>query len=182
MFKSKNFRNPALTLKPVGARGIFKRDIIWAIGFLLALSACTDSFLRETKNDPKGRLTEYISKSFSVKSPNDKNELVKYLTGDAKARLSGWSEDQFREAFIDSKRNFIKLQIREIKPVSPTETNLTYEISYFEESKGKDGKMYNTKITNKKLCRMFKEDNHWLIGEVRNIKELVEFKDELTLP
>lgn len=159
------------------------KNPIWILSFVFAFSACNpSSFFKEGKEDPKGRLTEYISKSFSVKAPGDRNEMVSYLTGDAKARLSGWSEDQFREAFIDSKREFIKLQFKELKSIAANEVEVTYEISYFEESKGKDGKSHHSKITNKKLCRMFKEENRWMIAEVRNIKELVEFKDELTLP
>ncbi len=128
-------------------------------------------------NDPKNRLNEYISKSFSVKSLEDRQTLATYLTGEARNRLSAWSDEQFRQAFIESKRQFLKLAFREVKNHSPTEVQITYELSYIDQSKGHDAK-----VTNKKFCQMVSENGNWLIRDVQNIKELIEFKDELSLP
>ncbi len=147
---------------------------LMAVSMLLA-SACTPR--SETSNDPKKRLTEYISRSFSVRNVQDRAELLSYLTGNAKTRLNAWSDDQFREAFIDSKRQFIKLSIPETKIVTPAEANITYELTYLDQSKGKDAK-----VMNKKLCSMVQEKGVWVISEVRNIKELIEYRNEMSLP
>lgn len=128
-------------------------------------------------NDPKRRLSDYVSSSFAVKSPSDKKLLLDFMTGDAKARLLSWSDDQFRQAFIDSKRQFLKLSFKDVKNVSPTETNITYELTYLDQAKGS-----NAKVTNKKLCEMVSEQGKWLIRDVRNIKELVEYQNEMSLP
>jgi hypothetical protein len=147
---------------------------------LAGLSACTPH--QEGQDDPKRRLNDYISESFAVKSPQDRNQLLGYLTGDAKTRLASWSDEQFREAFMDSKRQFLKLAFKEMKPVSANEVSITYEITYQTNRTGADNKPHDTKITNKKLAQMVHQENKWLISDVRNIKELVEYKDEMSLP
>ena len=152
---------------------MFKKTAFHALILLLVLS-CTRA--SATSEDPKHRLSDYISKSFSIKATEDRQELLGFLTGEAKIRLSNWSDDQFRQAFIESKREFLKLSIREIKPVAKNETNITYEITYFQ---GKDKSM---KITNRKLCQLVLENGKWLIHDVRNIKELVEYQNEMSLP
>lgn len=128
-------------------------------------------------DDPKRRLSEYISRSFSVKDLNDRQALAGYLSGDARNRLAAWSDEQFREAFIVSKRQFVKLTFREVKPVSQKEVNITYELTYMDQGRGRDAK-----VTNKKLCQMILDQGKWLISDVRNIKELVEYRNEMSLP
>lgn len=131
----------------------------------------------EVSNDPKKVLTAYISKSFEIKSPSEKQELVNFLAKDAKARLSAWSDDQFREAFIETKREFIKLVFTETKTVSPSETNITYELTYIDQ-----GKAAGSKVTQKKLAHMIQDQGKWMISDVQSIKELVEYKNEMSLP
>src|SRR5262245_35304843 len=111
--------------------------LFWALAgvAVFSLSACTDN--SQQQNDPKHRLTDYISKSFSIKDAGEKAQLLEFLTGEAKTRLAGWSEEQFREAFIDSKRQFEKLSFRDVKDISPIEVQITYELSYHDQSKGK---------------------------------------------
>lgn len=141
----------------------------------LGLTACTRN--SGGPEDPKRRLSEYISRSFAVKNLEDRQELAIFLTGEAKTRLLAWSEDQFRAAFIESKRQYIKLLITEMKSISPTEVRITYELTYVDQGKGHDAK-----VTNKKLCQMIKDQDKWYISDVHNIKEWVEYQNELSLP
>jgi hypothetical protein len=146
-----------------------------AIALILGFSACTRH--SDVPGDPKSRLSEYISRSFTVKAPADRQELLSFLTGDAKVRLEAWSDDQFSQAFMSTKRQFLKLAIREMKPLSDAQINITYEVTYLDQGKG-----HNAKVTTKKLCEMSQVDGKWFIDDVRNIKELVEYQDELSLP
>ena len=157
-----------------------------ALGWLLvptllmvfpAIIGCTPK--NKISEDPKVRLNEYISKSFAVRGAADRNDLMDYLTGDARKRLKNWSDDQFRQAFIDSKRQFLKLSFREVKPVSQTQSDITYEITYLSQNKDTG---HETKITNRKLAEMILDQGKWMITDVRNLKELVEYSNELTLP
>ncbi len=148
--------------------------LIVALGLALSLSACTRD--EKNTNDPKQRLTDYISTSFSVHDTGDRVKLENYLTGGAKNRLVAWSEEQFRQAFVDNKRDFIKLAIREVKPVTPNRTDITYELTYVDQGKGPDAR-----VTTKRMCEMTLEDGKWLIREVKNIKELIEYKNEISI-
>jgi hypothetical protein len=139
------------------------------------LGSCTGG--QESPSDAKHRLQEYITKSFAISSPDDRKVLLSYMTGDARERLLRWSDDQFKQAFIDSKRQFIKLAFKEEKPVGENQMSVTYELSYKD-----DGKGHNAKVTSKKLAQMVKEQGNWQISEVKNIKELVEFENEMSLP
>ncbi len=127
-------------------------------------------------------MAEYISKSFSVKKLSERDELIEFLKGDVKNRLLSWSDEQFREAFIDSKREFLKLVILESKVISETEVEMTYELIYLDRGRGIDGKEHLAKITNKKLCQIVLDQNQWYISDVKNIKELIEHQNELALP
>jgi hypothetical protein len=150
--------------------------------FILAAAsgACTKK--SEGPEDPKRRLHEYISQSFAIRGPQDRAQLSSYLTGDAKERLDRWSDEQFREAFVDAKRQFIKLSFKEIKPVSADEVGITYELTYQTSYTDGQGKPHDAKITNRKLAQLAQKNKQWYIADVRNIKELVEYKDEMSLP
>ena len=141
---------------------------------VIILSGCSKG---ASSDDPKKRLAEYISLSFAVKDTPDRLALSQYLTGNAKTRLVAWSDDQFRQAFMDTKRKFLKLVIQEMKARSATETEITYEITYIDQSKGRDAK-----VTNKKMSEMIHDQGKWLIKDVHNIKELVEYQNEMSLP
>lgn len=142
---------------------------------LLVLGGCTSS---PTATDPRGRLQEYISKSFAVRGLEQRSELLVYLTGDAKRRLSLWSDDQFQEAFIDSKRQFLKLLFREENKTAENEVSITYELLYLDKSRAGT----EVKVTAKKICVLKQENGSWQIASVKNIKELVEYQDEMSLP
>lgn len=147
-----------------------------AVAVLVVLAAgCTrrpDAF-----GDPKKALADYISRSFHVTSPAQRQDLLAYLSHGARSRLSAWSDDQFREAFIDDKRQFLKLSFTELKKVAPDELAVTYELSYIDQGKG-----HNARVTQKKLAEMVRDQGKWTISDVRNIKELVEYQDEMALP
>jgi hypothetical protein len=133
--------------------------------------------------DPKARLKEYIDRSFRITKPEEKAVLASYLTGEAKTRLENWSPDQFRDAFMESKRELLSLSIREVKVVSDTEVQVTYELVYNQGKKGVVDHTIQAKVTNRKMCQMVRgEQGRWYIADVRNIKELIEFVDELSLP
>jgi len=126
---------------------------------------------------PRKRLEGYISKSFAVSGAGDRAALSDFLTGEAKNRLEAWSEEEFKKNFVDNKRKFHDLKIVKVKPVSDTETTVEYELTYFDQNG-----QFESKVSNRKLAEMTLDGAQWKIREVRNIHELVEFKDALSLP
>lgn len=149
----------------------------------LALAACMAilqgcSGSNDLSGSPERRLTEYISLSFSVDGTDDRPKLERYLTGEALERFRSWSEEEFKTALVASKREFGKISFQETKRISDSEVNLTYVLTYFDRSKGE-----GAKVTNKKLCHMVRgEDGYWYIRDVRNIKEMIEYRNEMSLP
>jgi hypothetical protein len=146
-----------------------------AVLFLLLVAGCTQN--RSGDQDPKQRLKDYISASFSMNSEDGRKVLLSFLTGEAKSRLAAWSDEQFRKAFIEAKRNYMALKFREVKPLSSDEVHIVYELTYMDQGRGTDAK-----VTNKKLCQMVRDKGTWYIKDVRSIKELVEYQNELSLP
>ncbi|NDD92065.1 hypothetical protein EBZ37_08275 [bacterium] len=142
---------------------------------LIALVSCSPG--RSGGSDPKARLRDYISQSFAVSGPEDREALSRFLTGQAKARLAAWSDEQFRSAFVENKRQFVNLVFSEVRNLSPSQINITYELTYFDQSKGHDAK-----VTQKKMAQLSQDQDQWFIAEVRNIKELIEYKNEMALP
>ncbi len=124
------------------------------------------------------RLRSYIDLSFHA-SAGDKDRLLGFLTADVHDRLASWSEDQFREAFVESKRELLKVTIREFKKIGDDEVAITYELELLDYGKHKKTPC---KVTQKKLCQMVRRNQVWLIAEVRSLKELIEYQDELSLP
>lgn len=155
---------------------LMKRFCSLAPILLIAISITSCSKKHEGQGDPKKTLTDYISTSFSVREVSDREKLNAYLTGGAKNRLVSWSEDQFRQAFVDTKREFVKLAIREVKPVNASRTDITYELTYVDQGRGPDAR-----VTTKRMCEMSLEGGKWMIREVKNIKELIEYKNEVTI-
>jgi hypothetical protein len=158
---------------------MFRKAIFLSMMGIL-VSACTSRL--NIVGDPKQTLTEYIGRTFAVRSESDQDILLSYLTGDVKARLQSWSKDQFRDAFIESKREFLKMMIREMKSISDHEVEITYELRYNELGSKLAGHVNPATITSKKLCQLVLVNGKWMISDVRNIRELLEFKDELAIP
>ena len=79
----------------------------------LSLSACQGR--KSSGNEPQQRLTDYIAVSFQARETKDRQKMTEFLTGGAKNRLLAWSDEQFRQAFVEHKRQFKKLSIREVK-------------------------------------------------------------------
>ena len=156
------------------------RTVLSALLGVGLMVSCTNKV--NVVGDPKQRLTEYIGRTFAIRSESDQETLLSYLTGDVKARLQSWSKDQFREAFIENKREFLKMTIREMKQISDHEVEMTYELKYHEFGSKIAGHANRATITNKKLCQMVLIQGKWMISDVRSIKELLEFNDELAIP
>ncbi len=149
--------------------------VIFVLVFLT--TACQEKFRVKVEGKPREIIRAYIEKSFNVKKISDRKDLQAYLTGETKKRLVAWSDDQFRKAFLDTKRKFLRLSFKEVKGVSENEVTVTYEIAYLDQ-----GREHEARVTNKKLSYLSRINGKWKIREVKNIKELIEFKNEMSLP
>lgn len=152
------------------------RRLVMVLGFLV-LSALSCTRKEQAGDNPKETIRRYISLSFNVKQASDRASLEEFLAGEAKNRLSAWSDEQFLKAFSDPKRKFLRLEFKEVQEEKPTLSKVTYELSFTDPVRGKE-----VRVTNKKLATVEKSDGKWRITSVMSLKELIEFQEELTLP
>jgi len=143
---------------------------IFGMIFMFLQLSCTK---KELSSDPKGRLKEYIEKSFHIRRVSDKKILAGYLTGQAKRRLESWSDDQFAAAFIDRKRENPKFKLKDFKKQSADEVNITYELSFTSLDQNE------AKVINRKSCQLVNLDDAWYIKKCRNIKQVVEYREAI---
>ena len=163
-----------MQFKVASISGWLRVGALW-VALWIPFLGCTRT--QQLSDDPKTLLRDYISESFNVESTRDRDALLRYLTGAAKNRLAAWSDDQFSEVFIRSRRQLIKLDLVEVKTRSPEEVGITYELTYLDQNRGQDAK-----VIHKKLAQLTKREERWYIAEVRNLKEMIEYKNEMSLP
>ncbi len=142
--------------------------------FLAGFVACTPGSDEKT---PVKVLENYVEASFHATGPSDKKKMESLLTGDTKLRLEAWSEEEFRKQFVEKRKTFKELKVLENRAVSPTEVILVYELAYLEGPKEKE-----VRITQRKLGTLVRVGDEWKIKEVRNIRESIEYLEELSLP
>ena len=142
--------------------------------FSLLIFSCTEAPLN---GSPTQVLENYIKISFSTTGIQDKKRMEDLLTGDTKARLLSWSDEQFTKAFLEAPKKFQGLKILENRKVSDQEVALTYELSFNEGTKDNAAQ-----VTQRKLCSVVNEHGSWKIKEVRSIRESIEYLKEFTLP
>ncbi len=153
----------------------FRKSWFIALFPLAVLAGCSGK--SASFADPKGLLRDYISESFSAESLKDRDALLRYLTGAARNRLAAWSDQQFSDAFIKSRRQLIKLEFVDFKESEPETVGITYELTYLDQGRGQD-----TKVIQKKIAQLVRRDQRWYISEVKNLKEMIEYKNEMSLP
>lgn len=148
--------------------------------FIMTLISCTNKMASQP-NSPQHTLSEYVSRSFGVTAQIDKNKLLELTTGEVKKAIESLSDAQFRSNFLESKREFKSLKIKDERKVSDSEYSITYEISFSKSSPGIDTKEVAIDlITNKKNAIFVKAGDHWLISEVKNLKTYIEHQNEMS--
>lgn len=150
---------------------------MWLKGLCILVSvfmlvSCTK---KQTSGTPQAVLTDYIQKSFNIKNTADKTNLIKMTVGEVKNILENLSDEEFARTFINVKKEFISLKIRDERRLSDERHSITYEITYLKHIQDSDNK-----VTIKKHAVFEKKDGTWLIAEVKNLKTFIEHQNELS--
>lgn len=127
------------------------------------------------KESPQGTLSEYISRSFAIKAVEEKARLIELTSGEVRGVLESMAPDAFKRYFIDSKREFVSMKIKDERKLAENRYSITYELSYINtSSESKD------QVTNKKHAIIILDGSHWRIDEVRNLKTFIEHQNEIS--
>jgi hypothetical protein len=164
----------------------------FGVCWLVAAGACSwsprESLDPKKLAQPQARLTEYVSRTFAIRTPEDRSKLVELMTGKVKERMLAWSREEFKAFFLDRQREMLKFLIKDVKEISPTETQVTYELIFTEKAKAISepgvltDRWIESKITHRRLAQLVLEGGQWFIADVRNVRELIEFKGEMAIP
>lgn len=141
--------------------------------FTSLLAGC--NIRKPSLNSPQAVLSEYVTLSMSMKSLSEKVKLLKLTSGDARKMLENLDEEKFRAFFLDTRREFVSLKIRDERDLAPTRHTITYEITYKSHSPNSDDL-----ITLKKHAVLDRIDGSWLISEVQNLKTNIEHENALS--
>lgn len=143
------------------------------LAIIVVAAGCSKSV---DKASPQGTLSDYVSRSFGAKSAGDKSRLIELTTGQVRDALQELDEAAFKASFIDTKKEFVSLKIRDERKLEENKYSITYELTYTHASgDSKD------KITNKKHAIFVNDGGKWLITEVRNLKTFIEHQSEMSI-
>lgn len=147
------------------------------LGFVIILlsvfSACTKS---QKAGSPVAILGDYVTKSFAVKSVQDKPKLMELTTGKVHEILEKMDDSSFNKNFIDEKKEFLSLKIKDERTLADNRYSVTYELSYMDKTGNS-----TAKVTTKKHAIFAQPEGHWLIDEVQTLKTLIENQNEMSL-
>jgi hypothetical protein len=147
-----------------------------ALGIILLglISGCSKT---TNKNSPQSTLSEYVARTFAIKSSSDKLQLTELTTGQVRELLEKVTDDEFKNNFLEHKKQFVSLKIRDERKVGDDKYSITYELTYKEGSTPDS----SGTVTTKKHALFHKEGDRWLIAEVRNIKTFIEHQNEMSI-
>jgi len=148
-------------------------------GFVLSIAALTlvsgCHFGKKEEGSPQRILSDYVSRSFAVKDFGEKSRLVELTTGEVKEILDRLDEAAFKETFVDSRREFVHLKIKDERQLEPGKYSITYELAYVTKC---DENV--DKVTNKKHAVFVNEEGKWRISSVQNLKTFIEHQNEIS--
>ena len=154
---------------------------VW-IFFLAFVTGCTGK--QPGVNTPQRALSEYVGITFAVKTASDKTKLMSYMSGEAREKLAALPDAEFERYFVESKKEFVSLKVRDERKLSEDRYALTYEITYNSRGPAIDPLIHQigmNRVINKKHVIFVKDSGRWLISEIQNLKTLIELKDETNL-
>ncbi|MGE4232316.1 MAG: hypothetical protein AB7F43_03215 [Bacteriovoracia bacterium] len=151
----------------------FKR---WAyFGSFLVVLCISGCHKKNQTALPQNILQEYISRSFSMHSTDEKTKLIELATGEVKEALEKIEPSEFRKIFLDSKKEFVSLKIRDERPISEEKYSITYELTYLNKKDSAEDR-----VTNKKHAIFLKDKELWKIAEVQTIKTTIEHQKDVS--
>ena len=129
-------------------------------------------------NTPEGTLEKYVAAAFEVRKVEDRQKLLDLSTGDAKSHLENMNADDFKRNFLDSKLRFISMKTKDLRQEKDGDVSLVYELSFQDGS----GTPAPTTHTNRKIAYLTRDEaGNWKIKSTKNIKTVIEKKEDLVI-
>ncbi len=148
--------------------GICELRMKYLIVFLVILASCTK------KRSAEDVLSNFVKYRF--KSAQNKADLLEKTTGVLHQRIADMDETSFKQFAKNKHLKMRKYRIN-LARCSEAACFITYTLSY--DHSGKVGRKYETEV--KKIAELKKEEGHWRIADVSNIKTYIDSKIPLSI-
>lgn len=147
------------------------------MGLALLMTACTKMCGVSHKDmGPEQVVEAYLNTAFNMTTPAEKEELMRYTTGNLKAAIAGATDETVRTAYIDRRYKITRYSVVERLDKTPRETQITFELVYRDLGTDKNVKAEDAAmVTTENALSMIRENGRWLIKDVVGAKTSIEF-------
>lgn len=141
------------------------------VSLSLILFACEG----KKADSPNNSLREYVSRTFAIDNVEDRDRLIELTTGNVKEILLSMDEEDFRKNFLEEKKAFVGMKIKDERELNPGRYSITYELTYTNKTNST-----SATVLTKKHAIFEKIEDRWLISEVQNLKTVIEHENEMS--
>jgi len=144
---------------------------------LLVMSGCTRMCgVSHRDMSPEQVVEAYLNIAFNMTSPVEKENLMRYTTGNLKAAIAGADEETVRKAYIERRYKVLKYAVVERRDRTPKETQITFQLTYNDMGDDKNiAADAAPKVTTENSLLMVREDARWLIKDIIGAKTSIDF-------
>ncbi len=151
-----------------------RTHILVALG-LMFLTCCTQLCKPNRKDfSPEQVVQSYLDISINMKDPSEKIQLLDLTTGVLHSSINSASDETITNAFIKKNYKLVSYSVIERRDRTPRETEITFEIVYFDPTGVKDPKDA-PKMTTANTVALIKDESEWKIRDVIGKKTSIEF-------
>ncbi len=148
------------------------------VGLLFLATGCFRSCTQPSRSEMTAEqvVEAYLNAAFSIKSVEDKKNLLAYATGDLEIAIAGATEETFRKAYVE--RRYTTLESFSIvgrRDRTPHETEVTFQLVYRELPEFTTDDKDATLITTLNTVAMDKAPDGWRIRSVIGAKSTFDF-------
>lgn len=160
---------------------VFVKALLLCLGF--GFLTCCSSMCTPSRSDltPEQVVELYLDTSINMTDPGQKSILLDLTTGILHSSINSADEEVLAAAFIKKRYELESYSVIERRDRTPLETEITFEIVYFDKS---DGAKDAPKTITENTVALTREDGIWRIRDVIGKRTSIEFfvADEVVKP
>jgi hypothetical protein len=152
-----------------------KKGVLLCLLFLA--TGCFRSCTRPSRSDMTAEqvVEAYLNAAFSMKSPEDKNHLLAYSTGDLESAIAGATEETIRKAYLDRRYTLQSYSTIGRRDRTPHEAEVTFRLVYKELPESSTNDKDAVLLTTENTVALEKASDGWRIREVIGAKSTFDF-------
>jgi len=145
---------------------------------LTVVSACTTFCERRHEQmSPEEVVEAYLDVALNIHDVSQREELMRYTTGNLKSAIAQVSDEVIRQAYIERNLAIERYSVVQRRDRTPIETEITFELVYREYEGGPniDTSGEAPVVVTENTVSVVRERGLWLIRDVLGKKTSIEF-------